>query len=218
LTNSGHSKEYDDRSFWEKLRRFALRAGRAVVEKAVTLYYCLRDPETPAWAKSVIVGALGYFIFPMDAIPDFIPGVGYSDDLGVLIVALTAVLTHIKPEHREQARELIQWKWTRTTPKDGEHEEACGQGNNDHKNGHYKDLANSEQYCARVLGLEGNITSSAIRERYLALVKRYHPDRVQHLGVEFQKMAEQKLKDINEAYAYLAQRYSEGRGQGRRIL
>ena len=73
----------------------------------LTLYYCLLDPDTPAKAKAVIVSALGYFIFPMDAIFDAVPVVGYSDDLGVLALALAAVLMHIKPEHWYLAREKI---------------------------------------------------------------------------------------------------------------
>ena len=58
-------------------------------------------------AKTIIVAALGYFIAPMDAIPDVMPGVGFSDDLGALAVALAAVAMHIKPEHRQQAKEKL---------------------------------------------------------------------------------------------------------------
>ena len=108
--NNEFSKHYDDDSFWQKIRDFAITAGREVLEKAITLYYCLQDPDTPAWAKSIIVGALGYFIFPLDAIPDITPVVGYSDDLGVLAMALAAVAIHIKDEHKQQAIEQLE-RW-----------------------------------------------------------------------------------------------------------
>ena len=108
--NNEFSKHYDDDSFWQKIRDFAITAGREVLEKALTLYYCLQDPDTPAWAKSIIVGALGYFIFPLDAIPDITPVVGYSDDLGVLAMALAAVAIHIKDEHKQQAIEQLE-RW-----------------------------------------------------------------------------------------------------------
>ena len=50
-----------------------IKAGKEVIEKALILYYCLQDDDTPAWAKTTIIGALGYFISPIDAIPDLVP-------------------------------------------------------------------------------------------------------------------------------------------------
>lgn len=99
-------KRYDEKSFWAKITDFALKAGREVIKKALILYYCLQDSDTPVWAKTTIIGALGYFIWPFDAYPDFLPG-GYADDLGVLAAALAAVAVHIKMEHKEQAREQL---------------------------------------------------------------------------------------------------------------
>lgn len=66
-----------------------------------------KDEDTPIWAKTTIMGALGYFISPLDAIPDITPFVGYSDDLGILVAA---VATHIKDEHVEKAKETLK-KW-----------------------------------------------------------------------------------------------------------
>jgi uncharacterized membrane protein YkvA (DUF1232 family) len=103
-----HDKVYSEQGFWRKLARSGGKAGIFVLEKALTLFYCLKDPETPAWAKGVIVAALGYFIFPLDAIPDIIPLAGYTDDLGTLAVAFTTVLAHIKSSHSDSAREQLQ--------------------------------------------------------------------------------------------------------------
>ncbi|NJK64408.1 MAG: DUF1232 domain-containing protein [Synechococcaceae cyanobacterium SM2_3_1] len=100
-------KEYNESSFWKKLKAYAVNAGKDVIEKALTLYYCLIDRDTPAWAKAIIVGALGYFIVPTDAIPDLMPVAGYSDDLGALASALAMVAVHIKPEHKEKAKEQL---------------------------------------------------------------------------------------------------------------
>ncbi len=102
-----YAGEYSDESFWAKVVAFALKAGREVIRLALTLYYCLQDADTPKWARTVIVGALGYFIFPADIIPDFVPGAGYTDDLAVLVSAVATVLVHIKPEHRRQAEERM---------------------------------------------------------------------------------------------------------------
>ena len=52
-------------------------AGETVINKALTLYYCARDTDTPAWASTIIYGALVYLINPVDAIPDILP-MGYT--------------------------------------------------------------------------------------------------------------------------------------------
>ena len=102
-----YDSEYSEESFWKKVRKNAWSAGKQVVEKALTLYYCMMDRDTPAWAKAVIVGALGYFILPTDAIPDMIPGAGYADDLGAITVAIGAVAVHIKAEHLQKAKDKV---------------------------------------------------------------------------------------------------------------
>ena len=105
-----YGKEFSEPSLWTKLGKYAVTAGKQVVEKVLTLYYCMLDRDTPAWAKAVIVGALGYFIMPLDAIPDLTPVAGYADDLGALAAAAGMVAIHIKPEHHKKAKEkLKQW-------------------------------------------------------------------------------------------------------------
>ncbi len=105
-----YTAHFDDESFWKKVKSVALKAGYEVIRTALILYYCLCDPDTPAPAKAVIAGALGYFILPIDAIPDVTPVVGYSDDLMALMLAMAIVAAHIKPEHRSKAEEkLREW-------------------------------------------------------------------------------------------------------------
>jgi len=98
------SQQYSDENFWNKLLGFARAAGAEVVERALQLYYAAQDPNTPTWAKGVIYGALGYFIVPIDAIPDVVPAAGYTDDLGVLVLALAIVAMHLTEDIKEQAR------------------------------------------------------------------------------------------------------------------
>jgi uncharacterized membrane protein YkvA (DUF1232 family) len=101
---------YSDYDFWQKLKKFALKAGKEVIEKALWLYYAAQRPETPTWAKTIIFGALAYFILPLDAIPDFIPVAGYGDDLGALVAAIGMVSMYITAEVKEQATlKLRQW-------------------------------------------------------------------------------------------------------------
>ena len=106
----------DEDSIWKKVRRFVRRAGKEVIVKALVLYYCLKDPDTPLWARQVIMGALVYFVMPIDAIPDFIPFTGFADDLLVLVAAMALVVIHIKPEHRKMAEEKWESLWSKANP------------------------------------------------------------------------------------------------------
>ena len=101
--NSGFAKDFTENSFWEKVKKFALVAGKEVVEMALQLFYALQAPATPMWAKTVIIGALGYFISPFDAIPDVVPMVGYADDLGVLAAAIATVGTYVTDDIKAKA-------------------------------------------------------------------------------------------------------------------
>ena len=94
----------------QKLAGFARLAGRQVVEKALILYLTLQRPETPKTAKATIVGALAYFSLPIDAIADFLPGVGFTDDLGVIAAALVTISGYVTDEIRETAaRQAATW-------------------------------------------------------------------------------------------------------------
>ena len=69
-----------------------------------------QDEKTPLWAKTTIYGSLGYFISPIDAIPDITPIAGYSDDLGVLVLALSTVATYINDDVKNAAsKKMIDW-------------------------------------------------------------------------------------------------------------
>ncbi|HTJ99040.1 MAG TPA: DUF1232 domain-containing protein [Bordetella sp.] len=98
---------YSPLRFWRKLARHAKGAGRQAVEKALWLFYTLQAPGTPKWAKRVIYGALGYFVFPLDAIPDLTPLVGYTDDLTVLAAALATVAVYVTDDVKRQAADKL---------------------------------------------------------------------------------------------------------------
>ncbi|MGR4066811.1 YkvA family protein [Billgrantia sp. C5P2] len=101
---------YSEEGFWDKVAHSARRAGRKTLEPALRMYYAAQDPNTPLWAKTTIYGALGYFISPIDAIPDLTPFLGYTDDMGVLAGALAIVAARINDKHREQAKAtLTRW-------------------------------------------------------------------------------------------------------------
>lgn len=94
------------RGFWPKLRKVAARAPFA--SEALAVWYCVQDARTPTAAKGMMLAALAYFVVPTDAIPDFIAGLGYTDDAAVFAALLGLVGRHLRPEHREAAREAIE--------------------------------------------------------------------------------------------------------------
>jgi uncharacterized membrane protein YkvA (DUF1232 family) len=94
------------RGFWTKMRKAAKRTGFA--REAVAAYYCAVDPETPTRVRLILLAALAYFIMPADAIPDFIAGLGFTDDAAVLFAAWRAVGPEIKDHHRDQARAKLE--------------------------------------------------------------------------------------------------------------
>lgn len=93
----------------EKFWRTARRAARHVpfMDDVVAAYYCALDGKTPLRVKTILLAALGYFILPTDAIPDFVLGLGFTDDAAALAAAIAAVRSHITPAHRMAARESL---------------------------------------------------------------------------------------------------------------
>lgn len=105
-----YEQHYSEDGFWEKLKKFALQAGAKVIYGALTLFYSAKADATPKWAKSVVYGALGYLILPVDLVPDALPAVGFGDDFAVIGAALIAIAAHITPAMKEQAKsKMADW-------------------------------------------------------------------------------------------------------------
>jgi uncharacterized membrane protein YkvA (DUF1232 family) len=93
------------RGFWPKIRQAAARVPFAA--DALSVWYCARDDETPPAAKGMMLAALAYFVLPTDAVPDFIPMLGYTDDAAVFAALIGLVGRNLKPRHREAARKAV---------------------------------------------------------------------------------------------------------------
>ncbi len=100
-----YAKHYRQSRFRRKVVDVAGSAGRGVIERALRFWYALGSPALPWRNRLIIYGALGYFILPVDLVPDFIPALGFVDDMGVLMASLTAVAQHITPEVKRLARQ-----------------------------------------------------------------------------------------------------------------
>lgn len=105
-----YEKNYSEEGLWKKMGNVAKKARLKTIYMVLLLYYVLKDPSTPKQYKAMIIGALGYFILPLDLIPDFIPVAGYTDDVAALAGALLAVIKCVTPEIQTQAKEkLKEW-------------------------------------------------------------------------------------------------------------
>lgn len=98
-------RHYDENTFWRKLRSAAATVGAKVLYPALQLYFLLQSKEVPPKAKTLIIGALGYLILPADLVPDFIPALGFTDDLTALMLALRTVSQYLSPDINRRAKE-----------------------------------------------------------------------------------------------------------------
>ncbi|WP_396595044.1 YkvA family protein [Brevundimonas sp. R86498] len=91
--------------FWPKIGRVAARIPFA--DQVVAVYYAARDPETPMAAKGIMLGALAYFVMPIDAIPDVLAGIGFTDDAAVITAVIATLGANIRKRHRELAEKAL---------------------------------------------------------------------------------------------------------------
>ncbi|TAJ69274.1 MAG: DUF1232 domain-containing protein [Phenylobacterium sp.] len=95
-----------DEGFWPKMRRVVAKVPFA--KEALSVWYCAKDDDTPLAAKGMMLAALAYFVMPVDAVPDFIAGLGYTDDAAVFTALLALLGRNLKPKHKQAAQRDIE--------------------------------------------------------------------------------------------------------------
>jgi hypothetical protein len=142
----------------------------------------------------ILLGLL-YVVSPVDVLPDFLPALGWLDDLllmGVLVWFLV-----------RQARGQSPWDFLRGRARGPYTRYPGGPGPEDLR----ADFAQMDPYT--LLEVSPSATPEEIKSAYKRAVARYHPDKVSHLGAEFRELAHRKLVAIQQAYESL-------QGKGRR--
>lgn len=91
--------------FIGRLKRVAKRIPFA--EDLLAAWFCARDPATPRRVRMTLLAALGYFVLPVDALPDIMPLLGFTDDAAVIAAAIAAVAGSITVGHRERAKQAL---------------------------------------------------------------------------------------------------------------
>ncbi len=103
-----YEKQYSEEKFWDKVKAVAKKAGIKVIYLALRLYYAVS--ALPIEKKAIVFGGLGYFILPVDLIPDAIPALGFTDDAAVLFAIYTAIKSELNEESEIKAKEkLKEW-------------------------------------------------------------------------------------------------------------
>lgn len=97
MDNSKYKSSYSEQGLWDKIAKFASKAGRELVVNVLKLYYAMALGKATQAQVAAIIGALGYFISPVDAVPDVLPG-GYADDAGVIGLAVSTLACCSDPE------------------------------------------------------------------------------------------------------------------------
>lgn len=97
-------RRLDEGRFLHKLKTYAARLGQPAVRQIYALYYLFKSPDTPKRSKWIIIGALAYFLSPIDSIPDLLIPLGFTDDLAVIALAYTQLKAHMNEDIRQQAR------------------------------------------------------------------------------------------------------------------
>ena len=139
-----------------------------------------------------IILALFYALFPYDLVPDFLVGWGWLDDAVVLGLLLRFLFLYRK---RAQQAGRFEEQFRRASSGGAETSgDRSGQAN-----AHSEKPRNSHE----VLGVKPGADPEEIKKAYRALVNKYHPDKVAHLGDEFRKLAEIRFKEIQQAYLEL---------------
>ena len=110
LENEKYVVAYSEDKLFNKIIKFAKKAGIKLVYVVLLLFYTLQKSTTPKFAKSIIIGGLGYFIMPLDIVTDFIPVIGFTDDLTALISVLITVVLFIDEDIKLRAKlKLKDW-------------------------------------------------------------------------------------------------------------
>lgn len=153
------------------------------------------------WKVLTIIFAVLYALWPLDILPDLLAGLGWIDDILILAAVWWYFLSNRSGRsdtYRKYYDQFRQQEGYRQT--EGDFSENTGQSE---RQGTNKTDHNRKKDPYSVLGVETNASPEEIRAAYRHLANKYHPDKVSHMGEEFQELAEKKFKEIQQAYQEL---------------
>jgi DnaJ like chaperone protein len=146
------------------------------------------------WKIILIILGLLYVISPLDILPDFIPGWGWLDD--IVVIGLLWRYLAIQKKKKEAFARYQQQQSSGGTDNPGAGASEDGPVSQ----------SREAQDPYTILGLKHDASEQEIKQAYRRLAAKYHPDKVEHLGAEFKALAEDRFKQIQQAYEQLKPR------------
>ena len=100
-----YEKHFSESELWNKVTKIGKSIGATLMYPVLLLFNLLKSSETDLKEKTMIIGALGYFILPVDLLPDAIAGVGFTDDIAALSAIISALASCVTLEIQEQSKQ-----------------------------------------------------------------------------------------------------------------
>lgn len=144
------------------------------------------------------VAAVAYFLSPYDLFPDFLVGWGWIDDVAIVSLLWWYFSRYLKKRYARSGYAGQGYRYS-----SGQRKEYSSQDAGD-RSREYFDSAGPPKDPHAVLGVPAGASAEEIKQAYKRLAGKYHPDKVQYLGEEFQELAEKRFKEIQEAYQELS--------------
>ena len=102
-----YADNYSEEGLWSKITGNFKKVGANLLYKVLQLFYVAKNPNVPMKIRAAMIAPLGYFISPVDLIPDLTPVVGYSDDAAVIAMAIAFAHAYIDDNIRRQAKNTL---------------------------------------------------------------------------------------------------------------
>jgi hypothetical protein len=156
------------------------------------------------WIILVVILVLLYILSPIDGIPDVIPLLGWLDD--TLMVGLLAYYLRYKRLPNFLYRLGRLFFQSRKPGSDNRDDTSYQHDNSETRHAGKASTTSKDPY--EILGVNPDASVEEIQAAYRVAAQQYHPDKVAHLGAEFQDLAEKKFVEIQEAYNFLSNNHS----------
>ena len=161
------------------------------------------------WFIIAFIGfGLLYLLSPTDILPDSLGGPGIVDDILIILILIYLFRKIMRPERiknrvfREFTKNFFRNAYSHNSDSGYKREEKRGpEGRSTDQSAEGPKIVTQDPYT--VLGIQPGASREEIRNAYRNLSKKYHPDRVNHLGPEFRDLAHEKFIDIKKAYEAL---------------
>lgn len=102
-----YEKYFSESELWKKLEKVGKTIGATILYPVLLLYNLLKSNDVNLKEKAMIIGTLGYFILPVDLLPDVLAGVGYTDDAAALMATLTALASCLNTDMQSESKQQL---------------------------------------------------------------------------------------------------------------